>query len=324
MSKLTRRTVLAAAAAAAAGSTLAPAPMRAAAPASGKQAPGFYRYRLGDYEITVVNDGVWNRKLEPATVPGTPLAEVQRALAEAFQPTDTLTIPFCPAIINTGAKLIAIDTNTGNRVFPTAGTYMENLAAAGIDAAKVDAVVISHFHPDHINGIWTKDDKLAFPNAEIMVPAPEWAFWMDEANANNAPEGLKGNYANCKRVFAPIASKVARFEPGKEVAPGITSSAAYGHTPGHTSFTVASGGKSMLMIIDSTGNPFVFARHPEWEYASDVDRKMGVETRKRLLDRAAADKMLIQAMHFPFPANGHIVRDGSGYRFVPSAWSHLL
>jgi glyoxylase-like metal-dependent hydrolase (beta-lactamase superfamily II) len=108
------------------------------------------------------------------------------------------------------------------------------------------------------------------------------------------------------------------------VAPGIASWAAYGHTPGHTGFTVSSGDKTLLMIIDSTGNPFVFARHPEWEYASDVDRKMAVETRKRLLDRAAADKMLIQAMHFPFPANGHIVRDGSGYRFIPTAWSHLL
>jgi glyoxylase-like metal-dependent hydrolase (beta-lactamase superfamily II) len=324
MSKLTRRTVLATAAAAAASPMLAPAPVRAAAPISGNQAPGFYRYKLGDYEITVVNDGVWNRKLDASIVPGTSVAEVQQVLSEAFQPTETLTIPFNPVIINTGARLVAIDTSTGDRAFPTAGTYMANLAAAGIDAAKVDTIVISHFHPDHINGIWTKDDKLAFPNAEIMVPAPEWAFWMDEAKASNAPEGLKGNYANCKRVFASIADKVARYEPGKEVAPGIVSWAAYGHTPGHTGFTVSSGDKTLLMIIDSTGNPFVFARHPEWEYASDVDRKMAVDTRKRLLDRAAADKMLIQAMHFPFPANGHIVRDGSGYRFIPRAWSHLL
>ena len=323
MNALTRRTVLAGAVAAA-GSTLVPAATHAAAPASGKQAPGFYRYKLGDFEITVINDGVWNRKLEETTVPGTPLVDVQRALADAFQPTDTLTIPFSPVIVNTGSKLVAIDTNTGNRVFPTAGTYMDNLVAAGIDPAKVDAVLISHFHPDHINGVWTKDDKLAFPNAEIMVPAPEWAFWMDESKAGNAPEGLKGNYANCKRVFGSIAEKVTRFEPGKELVPGITSFAAYGHTPGHTGFTVASGSKTLMMIVDSTGNPFVFARHPEWQYASDVDRAMGVATRKRLLDRAAADKTPVQAMHFPFPAYGHIVRDGTGYRFVPAAWTHLL
>src|SRR5262245_57789941 len=137
MNELTRRTVLAAVATTTACSALPATPVRAAAPASGKQAPGFYRYKLGDYEVTVVNDGVWNRKLEPATVPSTPIAEVQRALAEAFQPTDTLTIPFSPVIINTGTRLIAIDTNTGGRAFPTAGTYMENLAAAGIDPPNV-------------------------------------------------------------------------------------------------------------------------------------------------------------------------------------------
>src|SRR5262249_22088513 len=129
MTKLTRRTVLAAAAATAASSTLAGAPVRAATPMSGQQAPGFYRYKLGDYEITVINDGVWNRKLEAATVPGTPLTEVQQVLSEAFQPTETLTVPFNPVIINTGARLIAIDTSTGDRAFPTAGTYMANLAA---------------------------------------------------------------------------------------------------------------------------------------------------------------------------------------------------
>src|SRR5204862_7430220 len=111
MTILSRRSLLGSAAAVTATSLIAPM-VQAAAPASGKQAPGFYRYKVGDYEITVVNDGVWNRKLESATVPGRPLAEVQQALADAFQPTDTLTIPFSPVVINTGTRLIAIDTNT--------------------------------------------------------------------------------------------------------------------------------------------------------------------------------------------------------------------
>jgi glyoxylase-like metal-dependent hydrolase (beta-lactamase superfamily II) len=91
---------------------------------------------------------------------------------------------------------------------------MDNLAAAGIDPKAVDLIVISHLHPDHINGIWTKDNQIAFPNGEITVPEPEWAFWMDEARANNAPDPLKGNYANCKRVFGPIADKLTRYQPG--------------------------------------------------------------------------------------------------------------
>ena len=325
----TRRSALMGAAAAAAlataGQLSGTSPSLAAAPPAGKQAPGFYRYKVGDYEVTIINDGVWLRALEPLPTPNVPVADLQKALADGFLPTNAVPYPFNITIINTGSKLIAVDTGTGGRFAPTtAGTFLDNLAAAGIDASKIDVVVISHFHPDHINGIWTKDDKIVFSNAEIMVPEPEWAFWMDDAKASAAPEGLKGNYANCKRVFGPLAGKVTPYQPGKEVAPGITSFAAYGHTPGHTAYTVASGNQSLLMIVDSVANPEVFARNPDWQHASDVDRNMGVETRKKMLDRAATDKSLIQAMHFPFPGTGHIVKDGSGYRFVPTTWTHLL
>ena len=325
----TRRSMLMGAAAVAAVATagtplISGLPARAAAPPAGKQAPGFYRYKVGDYEVTIVNDGVWLRPLEPLPTPNASAADLQKALSDAFLPTNVVPYPFNLTIINTGSKLIAIDTGTAGRFTPTAGTFLENLAAAGVDPSKVDLVVISHFHPDHINGIWTKDDKLVFPNAEITVPEPEWAFWMDEAKAGTASEGLKGNYANCKRVFGPLAGKLTRYAPGKEVAPGITSFAAYGHTPGHTAYTVASGNQSLLMIVDSCANPAVFARNPDWQHASDVDRNMGIETRKRMLDRAASDKSLIQAMHFPFPGTGHIIKDGTGYRFVPQLWSHVL
>jgi glyoxylase-like metal-dependent hydrolase (beta-lactamase superfamily II) len=329
MTVLTRRSTLSGAATALAATTLTPfapnAPASAFAPVAGKQAPGFYRYKVGDYEITIVNDGVWLRSLDPLPTPNVPVADLQKALADSFLPTTAVPYPFNLTIINTGSKLIAIDVGTGGRFSPTtAGTYLDNLTAAGIDPSKVDVVVISHFHPDHINGIWTKDDKAVFPNAEIMVPEPEWAFWMDDAKATSAPEGLKPNFANCKRVFGPLTSKVTRYQPGKEVAPGITSFAAYGHTPGHTAYTVSSGSASLLMIVDSVANPAVFARNPDWQHASDVDRNMGIETRKRMLDRAATDKSLIQAMHFPFPGAGHIVKDGNGYRFDPVSWTHLL
>ena len=324
MTEISRRTLLAGVAAAAAGPLAATTSARAAAPLSGKLAPGFYRYKVGDYEITVINDGVWLRKLEESTIQGAPFAEVQRVLAEGFQPAGILPIPFSPYVVNTGSKLVLIDIGTGGRFVPTSGGYLENFAAAGFDPKQVDSVVISHFHPDHINGIWTKDDQIAFPNAEITVPAPEWAFWMDDAKMAAAPEAMKGLFANCRRVFGPIASKVTRYEPGKEVAPGIVSFGAYGHTPGHTGFVVSSGNQSMLSIVDSVGNPAVFTRHPEWQYIADTDRAVGVDTRKKILDRAATDKVRIQAMHFPFPGTGYIEKDRTGYRFVPAAWTHIL
>ena len=327
MTQLTRRGLLAGTAAVTASAAIGPfaaTSARAATPLAGKQASGFYRYKLGSYEITAIYDGVWMPDLAPGLFKNFSVADAQKALGDQFQRTDKMVVPFTPIMVNTGSKLVLIDTGTAGRFTPTASSFMDNLTAAGFDPKQVDTVVISHFHGDHINGIRTKDEQLVFPNAEIMVPAPEWAFWMDDAKMAAAPEGLKGNFANCRRVFGSIAGKVARYDPGKEVAPGITSIAAYGHTPGHTAFAIASGNQSMMTVVDVTNNAYLFVRHPEWQVAFDTDGAMAVETRKRLLDRAAADKMLVGGYHWPFPAVGYITKEGSGYRLNPVAYSHLL
>jgi glyoxylase-like metal-dependent hydrolase (beta-lactamase superfamily II) len=325
MTELTRRTVLSGAALAGAAITLGPvvlnAPACASTPAAGKQVSGFYRYKIGDYEITALNDGVWNRELKDGFIKNAALPEVQKTLADAFQPTDVVRIPFTALAVNTGSRLILLDTGTGARFVSTAGTYMDNLTAAGIDPKTVDSIVISHFHPDHINGIRLQDESLAFPNAEVQVPAPEWAYWMDDGNMSTAPDGLKGNFANARRVFGSIAKDVKQFEPGKEVAPGIISIAAPGHTPGHCAFAIASGNQSMMMTVDTTNNAYLFVRNPEWRAVFDMDGNMAVDTRKRLLDRAAADKMLVAGYHWPFPAAGYITKEGAGYRLNPVAWS---
>jgi glyoxylase-like metal-dependent hydrolase (beta-lactamase superfamily II) len=323
MTEITRRALVAGTMLSAAATAL-PKPAAANAPAAGQQAAGLYRYKVGDFEMTAVYDGIWNRPIDEKFVHNAPFAEVQKVLADAFLPTDQLPIPVTTLLVNTGSKLVLLDTGTGGQVAPTAGTMTANLAAAGIDPKSVDVIVISHLHPDHINGIKTKDDELVFPNAEILVPAPEWAFWMDDAKMSTAAEGLKGNFLNVRRVLGNIAKDVGRYEPGREVAPGITSIAAYGHTPGHTAFAVASGSQSILVLSDTSFHPSLFARNPEWQGVFDLDGDMAVATRKKLLDRAAADRMLVQGYHFPFPASGYIGRDGQGYKFVPVMWQPSL
>jgi glyoxylase-like metal-dependent hydrolase (beta-lactamase superfamily II) len=317
-----RRTLLAGTAVAAA-MPLASRVAHSAAQPAGKQAPGVYRFKLGSYELTAISDGVWLRDIDDKFVKNAKWDDVQQTLTRSFMRTDKLPIPFTTLVVNTGSKLIAIDTGTGAQLAPTAGTYMDNLAAAGIDPKAVDTILISHFHPDHINGIKTKEDALVFPNAEIQVPGPEWAFWMDDAKMNNAPDAAKPVFRNARRVFGNIKD-VKQFEPGKEVAPGITSIAAYGHTPGHTAFTIASGDKSMLVLSDSTNHPALFVRNPEWQAIFDMDGNMAVDNRKRLLDRAATDKMLVQGYHFPFPASGYIAKSGNGYELVPVQWTPVL
>jgi glyoxylase-like metal-dependent hydrolase (beta-lactamase superfamily II) len=325
MTQLTRRALLAGTAAATAAlPALATRSATAAAPVSGQQAAGVYRYKIGSYELTALNDGVWNRKIDDKFVRNVSWPEVQKALADNFFPAETLPIPFTTLAVNTGSKLVLIDTGTGGQLTPTAGTMGANLAAAGIDPKAVDIILISHFHPDHINGLKTKEGQRVFPNAEVNVSAPEWAFWMDDAKMNAAPEAARPGFLNARRVFNDIAKDVKRFEPGGEVAPGITSIAAYGHTPGHTAFAVASGNQSMLVLGDTTNHPWLFVRNPEWQAIFDTDPVMATETRKKLLDRASADKMLVQGYHFPFPASGYIAKRGTGYDLVPVMWQPAL
>lgn len=325
MTEFTRRHLLPALAA---GVSVLPSfgtgPAAAAAQSAGKQVPGLYRYKVGTFELTAIYDGVWYRPIDGKFVRNASFTDVRRALSEAFMPADKLSTPFTPLLVNTGSKLVLLDTGTGGQVAPTAGTLGANLAAAGIDPKAVDIIVISHFHPDHINGIKTKDNELVFPNAEIMIPALEWAFWINDANMNAAPQDLKGVFLNFRRIFNDLAKDVNRFEPGKEIANGITTIAAPGHTPGHTVFAIQSGNQSILVLSDTTQHPALFARHPEWQPIFDIDGSTAVATRKKLLDRAAADKMLVTGYHFPFPACGHIIKTADGYEHVPILWQPTL
>ncbi len=322
MALLTRRTLLAGSAVAALSGSAQPA--AAVAPAAGKEVPGVYRYRIGEFELTALYDGIWHRPITDTFIRNAPFAEVEAALAAAFMPADKLTTPFTTLVVNTGKKLVLIDTGTGGQIAPSAGALRDNLAAAGIDAKAIDLIVISHFHPDHINGIKDKDDEIVFPNAEITVPAAEWDFWMDDANMNAAAAELKLTFRNQRRVFASLARNVTRFAPGTEVAMGIETLAAPGHTPGHTVFVIHSGAQSLLVLGDTAQHPAVFARHPDWQAAFDIDGAAAVTTRKKLFDRAATDRMLVTGYHFPFPACGHLIKTASGYEHVPVEWQPKL
>ncbi len=321
MPSLTRRSLLAGSAVAALSGAH---PADAEIAPNGKQAPGIYRYKIGSFELTALYDGIWYRPITDKFIRNAPFAEVEHALDAAYMPHDKLETPFTTLIVNTGKKLVLIDTGTGGQISPTAGMIGDNLAAAGIAPKDVDQIVISHFHPDHINGIKDKDNALVFPNAEIMVPAPEWAYWMDDANLNAAPDDLKLTFRNQRRIFADIAPQVSRFDPGKEVSPGIETLPAAGHTPGHTVFAIHSGDQSLLVLGDTAQHPAIFARHPNWQAAFDIDGAEAVATRKKLFDRAAADRMLVTGYHFPFPACGHLTKTASGYEHVPLPWQPTL
>ena len=331
MTQLTRRSLLSGAGVAGAALALGPladrSPVHAAAPPVGKQAPSFYRYKVGSFECTSLSDGANIFPMPQGFVRNIP-REQALAAAEALRlPKGTVRVPFNPQLINTGSKLVLIDTGFGQVPAPNIGHMMRNLQAADVDPKSVDVVLMSHLHPDHTNGIKAADGSLAFPNAEIMVPEQDWAFWMSDENAAKAESNpmMKNYFANVKRVYTGVpADRITKYQWGKEVVPGITSIETSGHTPGHTSFAVASGNSRVLIQSDVTNFPEFFLRNPGWHVAFDVDPQKAEQTRRRFHDMASAEKALVVGFHFSFPSIGYVEKDGTGYRLVPVAWNPVL
>ncbi len=323
MTQLTRRNLFAGTVAMGATAALTPLTARVArAAASAGKGTGVYRYKMGDYEIIQLMDGARTFPMPDKFVVNVSKDEAIKAAMAAYMPEGKVTIPFSPMLVNTGSKLVAIDTGNGlgaNAASKGAvGQARLNMEAAGIDPKQVDIVVISHFHGDHIGGLKNADGGPAFPNAEIKVPTVEAAFWGDDANASKANGFNKAQFPNVKKMMTGL--KVTHYDANKEVAPGITSIFTPGHTPGHMSFVVASGAKKMLVQSDVSNIPSLFIKHSTWQAIFDNDPNLTIETRKKFYDMAAAEKMIVSGYHFPYPCVGHVEKTASGYEMVPVAW----
>ncbi len=281
---------------------------------------GFRKQKLGDMEIIALNDGVARRALAAEFVRNAPLAEVQALLKSQNLPTDYIDVPFTAFLVVAGNRRILMDTGFADNGGPTTGRLMANLNAAGFKAEDIDTVVLSHYHGDHINGVRNKAGQLVFPKAKIMVPSVEHAFWMDDARMAAAPEAMKGAFANVRRVLSGIpADQLMQFEPGKELMPGITSVAAFGHTPGHSLFRVESKGEKFAYLADLTNIPELFARNPDWAVQFDMDAEAARNARRKMFDMVVSEKMLAGGFHFPFPAFGRVEKLGNGFDFKPVA-----
>jgi glyoxylase-like metal-dependent hydrolase (beta-lactamase superfamily II) len=289
------------------------------APQPAPPAPRFHKMTVGSLPVAVVQDGQ-NRRADATRdfVPGVPPEAVSAALAAAGAPGPGLDNPYNQTVVQTRAGLVLLDTGFGQGAPAGTGHMPAAMRAAGFDSAAVAVVVISHFHGDHVGGLLAPNGTPAFPNAAIKVPEAEWTFWNDAGEESRASEARRPAFANARRRFAPYAEKVERFRPGAEVAPGITAIDTRGHSPGHVSFLVGDGNAQCLVMGDVVTTPALFMANPEWYPIFDMDPPQAVETRKRLLDRAAADRMPVVGYHFPFPATGRVEKAGTGYRLVPS------
>ncbi|MDX2259527.1 MAG: MBL fold metallo-hydrolase [Hyphomicrobiaceae bacterium] len=280
---------------------------------------GFHAFKVGDVEIVTVLDGVWQRPLDEGFVRNAKIEQVWAALEAGGYAPDTIPVSFTVTFARTGGKTVMFDAGTGGQLAPTAGKLAANMAAAGIDPAKIDVVAMTHFHPDHVFGLMAAGSNAqVYPNAEIIVPAAEYEWWTDAGVFARLPADRHG-LAKRLQDTLPSWKNVRRVASDTEILPGIRSVAAYGHTAGHTVFQIASGKEQLFVTADAAHFPALFLKNPGWHVMFDSDPEAAMTTRKALFDRVVAERALVTGYHFGMPGAGRIEADGSGYTFVPLA-----
>ncbi|MQA19768.1 MBL fold metallo-hydrolase [Rugamonas rivuli] len=297
------------------------APAMAAAPLAGTNAPGFFRIMLGDFEVTAISDGTvdlpMNKLLQQAP------AKTDQELARSYlaSPLETSVTGY---LVNTGAKLVLIDTGAGNLFGPTLGKLLANLKASGYQPEQVDEVLITHMHPDHVGGL-AANGQAAFPNAIVRADKHDADFWLSQANMDKAPAENKGFFQGATASLSPYVANqhLQPFNGAVEITPGIRAVASYGHTPGHISYMVESKGKKLLVVGDLIHAGAVQFEHPEVTIGFDTDPKTAAYARKQAFTAVAKEGALIGAAHLPFPGLGHLRSAGQAYQWVPANYTQL-
>lgn len=320
MLNMSRRTMLGAATAMAAFGLAKPLAFVPAAHAEAPLEPttGFYKYMVGDIEVTAVYDGIWRKPHDPTFIRNATVEETKAALAKAGLTTEFMPIPLTVIVLKIGGKYIMVDAGSGVGQWQANATNLPaNMRAAGIDRSQIDTILISHFHPDHVWGLMEKGTNAAvFPNAELVVNAVEYNWWTEPGRVEKLPEGRRAAGKRIAEVF-PTWKNWKLVGKDAEVAPGVRLVEAFGHTPGHSAFLVTSGKDQLMVSNDTMYVPALLAPHPDWMGAYDQDGPTAITTRRALVDRVIADKIAICGAHFPFPGAGTFVKDGNAYAFTP-------
>jgi len=291
----------------------------AQAPSQALLDKGFVKFQVGDIEVTQLYDGIWEKAHDPGFIKNASLEETKAALTAAGLADALVPIPFTVTIIKIKDQYVMFDAGTGAQLMPTAGLIVKKdmLKVAGIDPAKINTIVVTHYHADHIFGLMAKDTNAQiFPDAEIIMPSAEYKYWTDPGVFTTLAEPRHGL---AKRIQATIPTwkNIKQIDDGKDALPGVTAVASYGHTPGHTSFLVSSGGKQLMVLGDVSNIPALFVSHPDWHAAFDQDAPLAQTNRHKMYDRVVADNTMITGYHFGLPGAGTIKKDGNGYAFVP-------
>jgi glyoxylase-like metal-dependent hydrolase (beta-lactamase superfamily II) len=296
---------------------------QAKAPKLGTQSQYFYRFNVGAAEVTVVSDGALGLGDPKGTFTGVGDDELRKMLSDNFlSPTDIVLEQNSP-IVNFGDKLVLFDTGLGTaKAFgPNTGRQQKSMKEAGIKPEDIDAVVFSHGHIDHIGGVVDDDNKVLFPNAQYYIAQSDFEYWTDYDKAG--PQ-LKAFVDHAKKNLTPVRDRIVFYKDGQEFLPGVQALLAPGHTVGHTIFVISSEGKQFAYLADLTHHPILLMEKPRMEFSYDTDPKQAANSRVKMLDMLAANKIPVLAYHYPWPGVGHVAKTAEGFHYIPEPMQMTL
>jgi len=290
----------------------------AKAPFATSQSSYFYRFPLGKFQATVVSDGPLPLGKPSDTMKGMAEADINKALTDNFLPTDSVVLEQNILVLNTGNRLVMFDSGMGfSKAFgATTGKLLANLRQAGIQPGQIDDIICTHAHIDHIGGLASATGQRLFPNATIHISQSDYDFWTDEQKL--ADKDLGAFVKHARDNLLPYKGRIAWVSDGKPVLPGIQAMSAPGHTVGHTIYLIESDKARLAFTGDVSHHQILLTEKPRTEFAYDGDPKQAVQSRLRVFDMLANDRIPLLAFHFPWPGYGNLAKQGEGFRYFPT------
>lgn len=290
----------------------------------------YHQFKLGQLDLIVVTDGsIWMSPVQPNLAPDGPPAAVDSLLRNSFRSTTEVDLGINILVIRNGKQVILVDTGTGTGFDMDfgngSGWLPQSLTDAGIRPEEITDIVITHAHPDHIGGLFYKDGRLVFPNAQVYLSTIEYQFWMSDhpdfsKSKLEHSDLLKQVLITTPKTLAAIKSRLHFFDNKAELFGCIRLQRAAGHTPGHTLVHVYSGEEELVHIADLLHSDVLLCPHPEWGFSGDTDIALAATTRRQVLATLAGSKKKVFSYHLPWPGVGHVRQKGEGFEWVAEVY----
>ncbi|MFM9942350.1 MAG: MBL fold metallo-hydrolase [Hyphomicrobiaceae bacterium] len=275
-----------------------------------------HKFKIGSIEVTQIFDGAVERDHNASFIKNASVDDTKAALKAAGLPEAKVPNTYTITVVKLGNRTVMFDSGNGFAGRPNTGLLEDGMKDAGIDPTKINSILVTHFHPDHISGLVAKDGSQVFGQTEIIMPETEYKYWTDPLVVATLPEARQALAKRIQLTF-PTWTNIRQVKADTEVVAGIRSVATNGHTPGHTSYHLSSGDQQLMVLGDVTNIPAINLRNPGWHIGFDQDAKQAEETRRKTFDRAIADKIVCTGYHWGMPGAGTVAKDGKGYVLTP-------